>query len=77
MVKRNRQRVDPDARQQAEALAELVRARRNGRPFREAAREAGLTASTIYRLELGAHPDFDTLVAALRWVGRPLNLHEV
>ena len=49
------------------------RRRRVGLSWRRLARNTGLSASTLSRMQHGARPDADGLASLLAWLGRPLS----
>ncbi|WP_285748628.1 helix-turn-helix domain-containing protein [Lentzea sp. NBRC 105346] len=50
-------------------LAELLRDRRGNLSIRQAAQEAGVSFSTLSRVEAGAHPDLATFTRLCAWLG--------
>ena len=59
-------------------IGALVRERRGDRGVREAAREVGVSAATLSRIENGKQPDLDTFEKLCRWLGiSPLEFLDV
>jgi transcriptional regulator with XRE-family HTH domain len=58
----------------ADKFALAVRVRRGGKSLRAAARESGVSASTLSRIERGSPPDVDSLYALAAWLSVPLSL---
>lgn len=56
-----------DATEHLAALVKLERDRR-GLTLREAAVEAGLNYTTLWRVEMGRGPSLDTFLALARWL---------
>lgn len=66
--------ADPPDIQQSERLdlsqlAERLRERRGSLSIRQAAQEAGVSFSTLSRVEAGAHPDLATFTRLCAWLG--------
>jgi len=54
-----------------EELGQLVRAHRGHQSIRQAAAEAGVSFSTLSRVEAGAQPDLATFLRLCAWLGVP------
>ena len=52
-------------------LADLVRSKRGKRGLRQIENITSISASTICRIENGAHPDMDTFLAICDWLKIP------
>jgi transcriptional regulator with XRE-family HTH domain len=53
----------------AEELARRIQERRAGKGIREAAKEVGVSAATLSRVENGKIPDLETFGRICRWLG--------
>jgi transcriptional regulator with XRE-family HTH domain len=54
-----------------EALGQLVKEHRGPLSIRQAAEEAGVSFSTLSRVEAGAQPDLATFLRLCAWLGEP------
>lgn len=67
--------AEPDSDQPSgiavEELGRLVRERRGHLSIRQAAADAGVSFSTLSRVEAGAQPDLATFVRLCAWLGLP------
>jgi transcriptional regulator with XRE-family HTH domain len=54
-----------------EQLGQLVRERRGRQSVRQAAADAGVSFSTLSRVESGAQPDLTTFIRLCAWLGVP------
>lgn len=54
---------------QASRFRADVQRKGNGEPFRKLAKEAGISPSTLCRLEKGGMPDLLTYATACKWLG--------
>src|SRR6266511_1937827 len=52
-----------------EELGQLVKAHRGHQSIRQAAAEAGVSFSTLSRVEAGAQPDLSTFLRLCAWLG--------
>ncbi|MEX5709568.1 helix-turn-helix transcriptional regulator [Parafrankia sp. FMc6] len=62
-------RTRPAERLDAAKLGALIRDHRGRRSLRQAAAEAGVSVSTMSRVEAGAQPDLASFTALCAWVG--------
>lgn len=61
----------PPERLDVTQLARLVRQHRGQQSLRQAAAEAGVSFSTLSRVEAGAQPDLASFTAICAWIGVP------
>jgi transcriptional regulator with XRE-family HTH domain len=62
------------SRLDTEALYAALDAQRQGRSWRQLAKEVGVSPSTMTRLAQGQRPDIDAFAALVRWLGQPADL---
>jgi transcriptional regulator with XRE-family HTH domain len=71
MTEEEQARTAAIERLDAASLGRVIRAHRGDRSMRQAAAEAGVSLSTISRVESGALPDLASFTALCAWAGVP------
>ncbi|MEV7038361.1 helix-turn-helix domain-containing protein [Amycolatopsis sp. NPDC051061] len=71
MASPGEQAATPPERLDVGQLATLVRQHRGNQSLRQAAADAGVSFSTLSRVEAGAQPDLASFTAICAWIGVP------